>query len=225
MSTMMFSDRFDAGRQLAARLAPMRDKAPVIIGLPTGGIPVAFEVAMALQAPLDILVVRKLRLPFEPAVVMGAIGERGARVLEAQVLTDSRVTIDELHAVEMRERAAMAERVARLCRSRPRVDLRGRTVIIVDDGMATGATAQVACQVARRAGAKRVVLAVPVGPADTVRHLMGAHELVCLYQPDDFGSVAQYYVNGEPVTDDDVAVLLDTASKREISTAAVLADH
>ena len=154
----VFADRKDAGRLLAARLEFLRGDDVVILGLPRGGVPVAFEVAQALDAPLDVIVVRKLGLPFEPELAMGAIGEGGTRVLDAQVLRHAQVREEELEAVETHERGELEMRVGRLRRGRERIDLHGRVAVVVDDGVATGSTARVACQVARNLGAAMVVL-------------------------------------------------------------------
>ena len=214
VAVVVFADRVDAGRQLAKRLDFLRGQDVVVLGLPRGGVPVAYEVAKALDAPLDVIVVRKLGVPFQPEVAMGAIGEGGSRVLDPDVLALVRVTDDELRAVEDRERAELEARVARLRRGRERIDLHGRTAVIVDDGIATGSTARVACMVARRLGAKRVVLAIPVGPPDTVRNLAEADEVVCISTPQQFSAVGYHYRDFSPTSDDEVIVLLDAAARR-----------
>src|SRR5690606_36606413 len=140
-------------------------------GLPRGGVPVAAEVAAALDAPLDVILVRKLGVPFQPELAMGAIGEDGVRVLDDHLLAATGITADQVARVERRERAELDRRAATYRACRPRVPLAGRTVVIVDDGLATGATARAAIQVARAEGARRVVLAVPVAPRDTVDDL------------------------------------------------------
>src|ERR1035437_2340016 len=147
MTMVVFADRVEAGRLLAERLEHLRGQDVVVLGLPRGGVPVAFEVAEALGVPLDVIVVRKLGVPFQPELAMGAIGEGGARVLNASVLAHTRVTEEELGTVEARERPQLEERVSRLRKGRGRIDLTGRTAVIVDDGIATGSTARVACEV------------------------------------------------------------------------------
>lgn len=203
-----FRDRADAGRRLATRLAPWRAPDVVVLGLPRGGVPVAAEVATALDAPLDVIVVRKLGIPYQPEVAMGAIGEGGARVLDETLVTRAGVTEAEVDAVELRERATLEERVARFRSGGERLDLTGRTAIIVDDGIATGATATAACQVARAFGAARVIVAAPVGAADAAHRIHGADEVVCLLQPPDFHAVGAYYVDFAQTSDDEVAALL-----------------
>ena len=168
---MPFVDRRDAGRRLAERLMSLRGEDAVVLGLPRGGVPVAFEVARALGAPLDVILVRKLGVPFQPELAMGAIGEGGARVVNDEVLRRAGVTPSELAEVEHREQAELDRRARRYRGGRPPVGLTGRTAVVVDDGIATGSTARAACLVARAQGAARVVLAVPVAPASTVEEL------------------------------------------------------
>jgi len=210
----IFEDRVDAGRQLGRRLAELRGQDIVVLGLPRGGVPVAFEVAAALDAPLDVIVVRKLGLPYQPELAMGAIGEGGARVLEERVLSHARVSDTELQAVEDHERAVLENRVARFRKGRTRQDLTGRIAVIVDDGIATGSTARVACRVARQLGAARVILAVPVAPADTLSSLTEPDEVVCLATPRQFSAVGYHYRDFSPTEDDEVVKLLDAAAKR-----------
>ena len=209
-----FADRIDGGRQLAARLRGLRDQNVVVLGLPRGGVPVAAEVADALDAPLDVIVVRKLGVPFQHELAMGAIGEGGARVLDVEVVSATRVTESDIATVERRERSEMVARVARFRRNRDRIDLHGRTVVIVDDGIATGSTARVACHVARHLGAARVILAVPVGPVSTIKNLPEADEVVCLATPEPFTAVANHYRDFSPTTDDAVIEILDAAAHR-----------
>lgn len=210
----IFEDRVDAGRQLGRRLAELRGQDVVVLGLPRGGVPVAAEVAAALDAPLDLIVVRKLGLPYQPELAMGAIGEGGTRVLEERVLTHSRVSEQELKAVEERERSVLEDRVAQFRKGRPRQDLTGRIAVIVDDGIATGSTARVACRIGRKLGAARVILAVPVAPADTLAALTEPDEIVCLATPHHFAAVGYHYRDFSPTEDDEVVQLLDAAAKR-----------
>ena len=210
----MFADRAEAGRQLAGELESVRGPDTVVLGLPRGGVPVAFEVAEALEAPLDVIVVRKLGVPFQPELAMGAIGEGGVRLLDAGILARARVTDTEVAEVERHERAVLEARVARLRRGRRRIDLAGRTAVIVDDGLATGSTARAACQVARRLGAARVIVAVPVAPAETMRHLPEADSVVCVSVPAQFLAVGAHYRDFSPTSEDEVVTLLDTAERR-----------
>ncbi len=216
-----FDDRRDAGRQLAVRLAGHRSERPVVLGLPRGGIPVAYEVARALGAPLDVMIVRKLGLLSQPELGMGAIGEGGARVLNPSVLSAARVTDQELATVEARERAEVARRARKFRGDRPMTSVRGRTVIIVDDGLATGGTARAAVQVARDKGASRVILAIPVAPQESVHALEeDADEVVALFTPSDFHSLGQWYADFEQTSDDEVIALLADGFERDVANPA-----
>lgn len=206
-----FRDRREAGRRLAAALGDLRTEDPVVLGLPRGGVPVADEVARALGAPLDVLVVRKLGLPRQPEVAMGAIGEEGAEVVNDDVVGLGRVAREEFAAVERRERAELDARVRRFRRGRPPIQLEGRTVVIVDDGIATGATARVACRVARQRGAARVILAVPVGARDALATIPEADEVVAVSTPASFMAVGMHYIDFRQVDDAEVTAILDAA--------------
>jgi putative phosphoribosyl transferase len=207
----MFVDRSDAGRQLARKLFSLRGHDVVVLGLPRGGVPVAVEVAAALDAALDVVVVRKLGVPFQPELAMGAIGEGGVRVLDNDTIATIGITSDQLLEVEARERDVLEARVAALRRGRARIDLTGRTAVIVDDGLATGSTARVACQVARQLGAARVIVGVPVAPAATVSGLPEADEVVCVLVPRPFGAVGVHYRDFRPIPEAEVLALLDAA--------------
>jgi predicted phosphoribosyltransferase len=181
-------------------------------------VPVAEEVAARLAAPLDVLVVRKIGVPDQPELAMGAIGEGGARVLNHDVLTRRGISANEFAAVEARERVEL-ERRARIFREgRGPRDVRGSTVIIVDDGLATGASARAACEVARSLGARHLVLAVPVAPR-TWRDEMGgvADEYVALETPSVFHAVGQAYENFDQTSDDEVIEILRHAHEREVT--------
>lgn len=211
-STAPFADRADAGRRLADRLDALRGQDVVVLGLPRGGVPVAFEVAAALGAPLDVIVVRKLGVPTQPELAMGAVGEDGALVVNRDVLAVTGVSSSALADAERRERAEVAERAGRFRPHRSRVPLEGRTALLVDDGIATGATARAACRVARAHGAARVVLAVPVCSPRTAEALRGeVDELVVLESPAGFTAVGQAYVDFRPVPDEEVLDLLQRA--------------
>ncbi|HEU4668156.1 MAG TPA: phosphoribosyltransferase family protein [Arthrobacter sp.] len=210
-----FVDRVDAGRKLGSVLDRFRAEDVVVLGLPRGGVPVAAEVAKALDAPLEIIVARKLGLPFQPEVAMGAIGEGDARVLNQRVISLAGVTEDDLEAVERRERVRLESRLERYRQGRARKDLAGRTAIIVDDGIATGSTARVACQVARHLGAAKVILAVPVAPADALGSLSEPDQVYSLISARNFQAVGYYYRDFSPTTDEEVVQLLDAAALRE----------
>jgi putative phosphoribosyl transferase len=221
---VVFADRIDAGRQLAEQLEYLRGQDVVVLGLPRGGVPVAAEVAAALGAPLDVIVVRKLGVPIQPELAMGAIGEGGVRVLNNEVLSMTRVTEEEFRAVEERERVQLDARVSRFRKGRERIDLTGRIAVIVDDGIATGSTARVACEVARRLGAAKVILGVPVAPAETIRNLPGADEVVCVYVPRQLIAVGNHYDDFSPTSDEEVTELLDAAARRPSAGATGATD-
>ncbi|MGW4999843.1 phosphoribosyltransferase family protein [Streptomyces hydrogenans] len=210
---MYFADRADAGRQLAARLGHLQGRDVIVLGLPRGGVPVAAEVAEALGAPLDICLVRKLGVPGRPELAMGAIGEGGVRVVNERIVGDAGVAERDLAAAEERERAVMAERARTYRGSRRPVPLEGRTVVIVDDGLATGATALAACRVVTAGGAARIVLAVPVAPHGWTARLGGeADETVAVHDPEGFYAVGQYYREFEQTPDAEVVDRLDRSS-------------
>jgi putative phosphoribosyl transferase len=211
---VVFENRVDAGRRLGDRLLSLRGQDVVVLGLPRGGVPVAHEVARMLDAPLDIVVVRKLGVPSQPELAMGAIGEEGTRVLDERTLQYLGVTDAQLEQVEERERAVLDARTARFREGRERVDLTGRTALVVDDGIATGSTARVACRIVRQLGAGRVVLAVPVAPQEALDRVTGADEVVCLATPSPFVAVGQHYRDFAATEDDEVVALLDAARRR-----------
>lgn len=212
----VFKDRTEAGRELARALIRFRGTDTVVLGLPRGGVPVAFEVAVSLDVPLDVIVVRKLGVPFQQELAMGAIGENGVRVVDDRVKSLSGVTEREFALVEHREREVLQARVAQIRAVRPPEDLQGKTAIVVDDGIATGSTARVACSIARELGAARVVLAVPVGPKDVVGDFAEADEIVCLSTPSPFRAVGRFYNDFSATSDGDVLHLLDAAARRPI---------
>ncbi|MFG2735549.1 phosphoribosyltransferase family protein [Streptomyces carpaticus] len=219
---MTFVDRLDAGRRLAVAVGHLRGQDVVVIGLSRGGVPVAAEVARALWAPLDVGVVRKLGVPFQPEVAMGAIGEDGARIINDEVIRGAHITDRELAAVERTERTELTRRAQAYRAGRPRVSLRGRTALVVDDGMATGATARAACRSARERGAARVVLAVPVAPPDWAARVgRDADELVCPLTPADFAAVGQFYEDFAPTTDQEVVACLAHARPEEAGIPVV----
>ncbi|WP_374228566.1 phosphoribosyltransferase [Streptomyces sp. ET3-23] len=212
---MLFRNRIDAGRQLAARLEEFKGRRVVVLGLPRGGVPVAAQVAAALGAPLDICLVRKLGVPFQPEVGMGAIGEDGIRVINDDVVRQAGVTPEELARVEEDERAVLERRARTYRRGRVPVGIEGRTVLVVDDGVATGSTARAACRIVRARGAARVVLAVPVAPPEWISRLGGdADDAISLHTPRDFFAIGQFYGDFSQTGDDEVVACLDRAAQR-----------
>lgn len=205
----MFADRADAGRSLARELAFLRGRDVVVLGLPRGGVPVAFEVAQELGAPLDVIVVRKLGVPFQPELAMGAIGEGGIRIINHEVVRGSWIAPEEIAGVERRERQQLERQARRFRADRDRVDVAGRTAVVVDDGVATGSTARAACEVARAQGAARVVFAAPVGAPRSAQALRSrCDQVIFLHTPASFRSVGQWYADFAPVPDAEVTALL-----------------
>ncbi len=210
----MFIDRADAGRQLGQRLQHLRGEDVVVLGLPRGGVRVAAEGARALGAPLDVIIVRKLGVPLQPELAMGAIGEGDVRILVPETIRRAGVTPDALAAVEQRERAELQRRAQRFRGDRARIPLVGRTAVVIDDGIATGSTARAACQVARAQGAARVVLAVPVAPFDWARGLQdAADELIALTTPRVLRAIGIWYSDFSQTTDEEVVDCLRSAEQ------------
>ncbi|HEY3292459.1 MAG TPA: phosphoribosyltransferase [Candidatus Nanopelagicaceae bacterium] len=208
---MIFHDRTTAGKLLAQRLSHLKGKNVVVLGLPRGGVPVAFEVARDLNAPLDVIVVRKLGVPFQPELAMGAIGEGEVVIRNEEVIRMASITVEDFERAKARESQEVASRATRFREGRSRIALKSRLALIVDDGIATGSTAQAACDVARELGADQVVLAVPVGSREAIAALTKkADEVICLDVPDNFFAVGQWYEDFSAVSDEEV---IDTLRK------------
>ena len=211
-----FRDRHHAGRELAGALAHLRGERPLVVGLPRGGVVVAYEVALALDAPLDVVVVRKLGSPFQPEYAVGAIGEDGVVLVDDRAVDALELRGAPLDAIVARERVEL-DRRARLFRGHGTpTPVEGRTVVLVDDGIATGSTARAATQVLRHRGATRIVLAIPVGPPDVRDRFAGdADEVVCLETPYNFFAVGQAYEHFDQTSDEEVEALLKAAEQRD----------
>jgi putative phosphoribosyl transferase len=211
---VLFRDRVDAGRQLSSRLAHHEADNVVVLGLPRGGVVVAFEIAQALAAPLDVVVVRKLGAPFQPEYALGAIGEEGVRVVDERVLARVGVGGEVIAGIERHERIELDRRVQRLRGARKSVAIAGRTVILVDDGIATGATVRAACLVVRARGAARIFIAAPVASLASATALTSeADEVVALHTSESFFSIGEYYGDFSAVSEDTVMALLGEAAR------------
>lgn len=209
---MRFRDRKDAGVRLGKALAGRPLERPIVIGLPRGGVPVAAEVAAALGAPLDVWVVRKLGVPIQPELGMGAIAEGPSLVLDRDMVEAAEVTDEEVMAVVRREADEVRRRVQLFRGGRPAPEVRGRTVVLVDDGIATGGTARAAVRGLRKRGATRIVLAVPVGAPDTLATLrQEADDVVCLHAPEDLMAIGIWYERFEQVANEEVVAILERA--------------
>jgi len=222
---MTFADREDAGGRLADLLEFLRGQPVVVLGLPRGGVPVAAKVASKLGAPMDVIIVRKTGVPFQPELAMGAVGEDGIAVTSPDVVAMAGVTDQELAAAQAREGSEVAARAARYRAGRPRLDLTGKVAVVVDDGIATGATARAACQIARAHGAARVVLAVPVAPAGWQERVgASADEFASVLEPLNFFAVGQFYDDFSQTTDEQVIDCLRAAGTPSDPAAADPAD-
>lgn len=210
---MLFKNREDAGRRLAAALAGrgLEQEEPVVLALPRGGVPVAAEVAQALGAPLDIVLVRKIGAPAQPELAIAALadGAEPALEIDESTLAASGVSREYVNHELPRQLQELERRRRVYLEGRPSLDLRGRTVVVVDDGIATGTTVRAAVQSVRARQPRRIVLAVPVAPASELPALRTlVDELVCLYAPEFFGAVGRHYVDFEQTGDDEVVALL-----------------
>lgn len=214
MDTDRFADRRDAGRRLAAALTRLKGTDAIVLALPRGGVPVAYEIAAALDLPLDVFIVRKLGVPGHRELAMGAIASGGARVLNQDLIDDLRIPARAVEAVVAEEERELRRRELQYASQR-RVALEGRTVVLVDDGLATGATMRAAIRAVRQQKAERVIVAVPVGAPSTCADLAHeADELVCLREPEFFGAVGQWYRRFDQTSDDEVTALLESARAR-----------
>ena len=213
-----FANRAEAGRRLADRLGHLRGERPVVLALPRGGVPVGFEIAQALGAALDVVLVRKIGAPFQPELAIGAVvdGSRPETVLNQSLIDECQIPESYLHAETARQLAEIERRRAIYLAGRPCAEVAGCTAIVVDDGIATGATMEAALHATRRAAPKRLVLAVPVAPPDSIERLRPeVDEIVCLTMPRQLGAIGAFYDDFRQLDDDEVIRLLAAAGAAE----------
>jgi putative phosphoribosyl transferase len=218
--TMRFLNRVEAGRQLAKRLrAYAKEKDVIVLGIPRGGVPVAFEVSAELGAPLDIFVVRKLGVPWQPELAFGAIASGGVRVLDEEVVESAGISHLEIERVAAREELELQRREKIYRGGRPALALEGKTVILVDDGIATGASTRAAITALRQMNPGRIVLAAPVAPGPTYRRLRSeVDDFVCVDTPETFYAIGEFYEDFSQVSDEEVMELLQPVNKRRPHT-------
>jgi putative phosphoribosyl transferase len=219
----LFLNRQDAGRRLAEALSGYRNVHPVVLALPRGGAPVAAEVASYLDAPIDLVLVRKIGLPTQPELAMGAVVDGGAPIVirNNDVIFAAGVAADEFDAVCDMEIAEIERRRQRYIGDRPRVEIAGKVAIVIDDGIATGATMKAALRAIRKRGPKELVLAVPVAPAETIEDLRGEVDaLICLETPTIFGAIGYFYDDFRQVSDREVVSILHRFPPKRASPAA-----
>ncbi len=222
---MIYPDRIAAGRSLGGSLMHLRASNPLVLGLPRGGVPVAAGVHAVIGGQVDILLVRKLGVPWQSELAMGAIGEGGARVINEDVIRQTGVGPDQLAAVEDEERAELARRQRILRGGQPRIALTDRSVVIVDDGMATGATVAVACRVAEVCAPQRLTVAVPVSSVEALRRVGElADELICPLVPRVLGGVGGAYRDFHQLSDEEVVDLLRDSAGPDASPDSGLGD-
>jgi predicted phosphoribosyltransferase len=220
---MMFQDREDAGRQLATALLKYKSRHVVVLALPRGGVPVAAEVAARLEAPLDLVLVRKIGVPTQPELAMGAVvdGEQPVIVRNQDVIDLTGVSEETFNAICMEELAEIDRRRERYLGDRTRSDVKGQVAIIVDDGIATGATTLAAIRALRKREPKELVLAVPIAPLETLQRLhTEVDAIVCLDTPQDLGAIGYYYRDFSQVGDDEVIAILKRFPARKMATPA-----
>jgi putative phosphoribosyl transferase len=208
-----YRTRRHAGEELARHLTHLKGQDVVVLALPRGGVPVAFEVARGLDAPLDVFVVRKLGMPGHPEFAMGAIASGGVRVLNDEVVRLYRIPQQVVDAIATEEHTELERRERAYRHYRPALEVRGRTVVLIDDGLATGSTMKAAVEAVRALGPARIIVAVPVGSPDTCREFATiADDIVCARAPEDFAAVGQWYDDFRQTTDEEVRELLHAAS-------------
>lgn len=212
----MFADRREAGEALAQRLSHLKNENPAVFALARGGVPVGFEIAVALRAPLDTVLVRKIGAPYQKELAIGAVADAPEPeiVINQSIVEHLDIAPSYIERIKNRELAEIERRKRLYFRNRPRIDPKGKTAIVVDDGIATGATMRAALRAIRHRGPARLVLAVPVAAPDTIAELQSeADETICLYQPEWLGAIGMFYRDFDQVTDEEVVAILERATE------------
>ncbi|MEW5803794.1 MAG: phosphoribosyltransferase [bacterium] len=209
---MLFKDRVDAGQKLAQHLVQYRDERPLILALPRGGVVVGFEVASVLRAPLDVIIARKLGAPGMPEFGIGAIAPGGVLILDEHATRMLGISMEEIDSVVTREKEEMNRRINRYRGGRPMPEVQNRTVILVDDGIATGVTARAAIRTIRQQNPRKLILAVPVCAPDTARLLRSeVDDFICIEMPPDFRAISLWYERFQQTSDEEVISLLNSS--------------
>ena len=211
----IFKDRRDAGKQLAKELSDFKGQDDaIVLGLPRGGVPVAFEVAKALNLPLDVFIVRKLGVPGQPELAMGAIASGGIQVLNDSVVRRAGISESQIEDVAQQEKEELKQREKAYRGARPNIDLQGKTVLLVDDGLATGASMRAAISALREHNPDKIILAVPTAPTDTCQEFKPeVDQIICLRTPTPFWGVGGSYQNFSQTTNEEVRELLNKADQ------------
>jgi putative phosphoribosyl transferase len=217
-----FQDRIDAGQILANKLTKYADQKPLVLGLPRGGVPVAFEVAKALKAPLDVYIVRKLGVPGHEELAMGAIATGDVRVLNQGVIDPLQISEEAIETETRKEKEELKRREALYRGGRPTLDVTNRTVLLIDDGIATGSTIKAAIAALKKQKAGRIIVGVPVAPPSTIEELRKeVDEVVCVSTPEFFMAISLWYDEFPQTTDDQVRELLEKAEMKELAATVL----
>lgn len=206
----MFKDRVEAGKILAGALSEYKSKSTIVLAIPRGGVIVAYEVAKALNAPLDIIIPRKIGAPGQPELAIGAVTEDGTTILNQDIIQHLKVSDDYIKAEAKRQVEEIKKRIQMYIGDKPRLSIRGKVVILIDDGVATGATIRAAIASIRKREPNLIVLAIPLGPKDTIKELRkDADKVICLMTPEPFFAIGQFYENFEQISDEEVIQILN----------------
>ncbi|MEM3382720.1 MAG: phosphoribosyltransferase [Nitrososphaerales archaeon] len=206
----MFKNRLEAGKILAEALSEYKNKDTIVLAIPRGGVVVAYEVAKALNAPLDLIIPRKIGAPDQPELAIGAVTEDGTTILNQDIIQNLKVPEEYIKAEVKRQLEEIERRIKKYLGDKPRIPIRGKIVILIDDGVATGATIKAAIASIRKREPALIVLAIPVGPKDTIRELRKyTDKVVCLMMPEPFFAIGQFYENFDQISDEEVIQILN----------------